>query len=186
MRDRILTAILRFLFPIRFRGLEKFPPQDTPCIICCNHLSLWDPILLYLFLPEKAHYLAKKELYEKPWLARFLEEHDVIPIDRDKPDLVTIKSALKVLKRGEKLGIFPQGTRKKTISLEDGKQGVGMFAYMAGVPALPIRIRGKMLPFTTVDVHIGTLIYPVDDAQRSKKEIYTAFSERVMQAIIDL
>ena len=98
------------LFRYRCYGRGHMPEQG-PLLICSNHQSYFDPIVVGIGFNPMPTYLARKTLFRFPlfgWLIAYLE---AIPIDRDGMGLGGFKNSLRRLKRGEMVVIFPEGTR---------------------------------------------------------------------------
>lgn len=143
----VLTFIfVRLLFPCKVIGKNNI--KQGGAIFVCNHLSNLDPVYIIEYLPYRKHYfLAKKELFNKKIKGKFIKSIGGIPIDRSKPDITAIKESLKVLNKGKKLVIFPEGTRnKQDETLKEIKSGSAMLAIKAKVPIIPLHIekRGKI------------------------------------------
>lgn len=122
-------------------GLEHIPSQG-PAIIAANHVSYLDPPLLGSVTPRPIRFVAKRELFALPLLGRFLRAIGTFPVERSRPDLRAVRESLRVLKRGELLGIFPEGTRNKQGGLKPFLEGVGWLAIKARVPVVPVVIHG--------------------------------------------
>lgn len=136
----ILNPILRLMFKIEVIGDNNLD-ENKPYIIASNHISNFDPLLVIItFNKRKIHFIGKKELFENKILKFILDRVYVIPIDRSKTDLTSIKKCYKVLKNNEILGIFPQGTRVKNKEDDSAKAGIGMFAIRTNTPVIPISI----------------------------------------------
>lgn len=178
----ILRGISHLLFRIRMHGKDKIL-KEGPVIVCANHISVWDPILLYLHYPREIVFLSKKELFSNPVLGWIFKQIDIIAVDREKPELSTIKDCLKTLNNNKALGIFPQGTRKKTIDEDDGKAGVGLMAYKANAPVQPLYIDASYRLFSKVNIVVGDLIYPEDDENIPSKLKYEEFGKKIMREI---
>ena len=138
---KVFEIITKMFFKVEIRGFENLPDEGS-CIVACNHKSNWDAIILAgLLRKRKMNSVAKKELFKNPILRHFLDELSVIPLDRDKPEISTIKRILKVLKDKEVVAIFPEGTRHKDLdSFAEAKSGIGMFAIKGKSPVLPISL----------------------------------------------
>ena len=108
----ILFPIYRLIFWYSVEGLENIP-TDKGIIVCSNHISNLDPIFWIIVLKRRIHYMAKKELFKNKILGWLLPKFDVFPIDRGKLDVKSIKHAINVVKSGDVLGIFPEGTRSR-------------------------------------------------------------------------
>ena len=101
--------------------------------------------------------MAKKELFANRFFAYTFKKFGVFPVDRNKNDLQAYKTAIKILKNNEVLGIFVQGTRKK--NLDGAKDGAAMFAIKTNLPIVPININANYKFFSTVKINIGKPIY---------------------------
>lgn len=157
---RILAFIvLEFSFFLRVKG-RKNSRIEGGSVVIANHKSNWDPIVLgHSITSRPVCYMAKEELYKNKIARWFLLKLNSMPVARNKGDLVAIKTAIKALKDGKMLGIFPEGTRSKTGSMLPFQQGAALMALKAGVPVLPVYIAGRYKLFHPVTVHIGE---PVD------------------------
>ena len=143
----ILIAIMRLWFAIMFKveivGKENVPAEGN-AIICCNHYSNYDPFAAAIYLDRLPRYIGKKELFENKILAYLLKEVRVFPIDRKAAmDMKAVKTALKILKEGEILGIFAEGKRVKEGEQVDAKGGVALFAMKGNANVIPCAISGK-------------------------------------------
>ena len=138
---QILLAVpIRLSYPTKFIGKENIP--KGPCIIASNHTSNLDAVLLAVHTWEKKFYLAKKELFKNKLFGSFLKSVGAIEIDRQATDVGAIKNCMRILKKGKKLVIFPEGTRNHNDDMQLGqvKHGVSMFAIKAKVPIVPMFI----------------------------------------------
>ena len=138
---QILLAVpIRLSYPTKFIGKENIP--KGPCIIASNHTSNLDAVLLAVHTWEKKFYLAKKELFKNKLFGSFLKSVGAIEIDRQATDVGAIKNCMRILKKGKKLVIFPEGTRNHNDDMQLGqvKHGVSMLAIKAKVPIVPMFI----------------------------------------------
>ena len=109
-----VRGLFRFLFlktltPTRIVGGEEFP--EGPVVLCANHLSAMDVLQLIPATPRKIHFMARKDLFKIPLVGCVIKAAGAFPVDRKNADVSAIKNGMTVLKEGEVLGIFPQGTR---------------------------------------------------------------------------
>lgn len=157
----ILTPILRLLFRPWVEGLENVP-RSGPAIFASNHLSFSDSIFLPLVVPgRKVTFLAKSDYFNGRGLkgrltAGFFNLVGQIPIDRSggRASETSVRTGLRALRRGDLLGIYPEGTRSPDGRLYRGKTGVARMALEAGVPVIPVAMidtekvqpPGKALP----------------------------------------
>ena len=119
----IVRGIYRLLFKIEIEGLEKIP-KDKNFLVVPNHLSNFDPPLVAAFLPIKMTYMAKASLFKVPVVAQVIKAFGAFPVKRSGHDISAVKTAIKLLKDGNTLVIFPEGVRVRTPgTLGKGKQG---------------------------------------------------------------
>lgn len=127
------------------RGAER-APRSGGLIVASNHISFWDPPLIGAAFPREIHYLAKEELFRTPGLGLAIRLLNAIPIRRGVADLSGLSRALEVLKQGQVLLMFPEGSRMRDGELHPARPGVGMMAVQADVPILPCYISGSSRP----------------------------------------
>jgi len=155
----VVRSIFHILYDIEFIGIDKLPEKGA-FIICANHISIMDPILLVAFVRRNVRFMAKHELYKIPLLGSILTAAGAFPVNRESVEITSIKHALGLLKNGEVMGIFAQGGRVASEVDEDsGKAGVAMFAVRASAPVVPIGIKGNYRPFTRMVINIGEPMY---------------------------
>ena len=160
---RILKAVVRpvfyFLFRVRVIGGEDVS-FDQGMVMIFNHQSNLDPILSHLVVPRKKLYLmAKQELFRNPFLRWLITRFGAFPVNRGAGDLGAIKTAFKIVRRGDILGIYPEGTRSKDGRIAPFQHGVAMIATRLQVPVLPVYFSRKLRPFRRCYVVLGT---PID------------------------
>lgn len=139
----IMRVVCRLIFKLFFRtkriGLENIPKEGA-FILAANHISNWDPPFLATFLDREVCYMAKEELFENPIFAAAIKNLHAFPVKRGTADKNAIKHAVKLLKNGECLGIFPEGTRSKTGKIGKSESGIGLITAMTKVPVIPATI----------------------------------------------
>ncbi|MEV6051929.1 lysophospholipid acyltransferase family protein [Streptomyces sp. NPDC051896] len=198
----LLGPLLRLVFRPRIEGLENVP-DSGPAIVAGNHLSFSDHFLMPAMLRRRITFLAKAEYFTGPGLkgrltAFFFRSAGQIPVDRSGKDAgqAAIREGLKVLGRGELLGIYPEGTRSHDGRLYKGKVGVAVMALKAGVPVVPCAMigtfeaqpPGKVIP----NVHPVTIRFgkPLDFSRyagmEQEKAILRAVTDEIMYAILVL
>jgi len=135
-----LLAVFKIFFRIKVKGKENLPSEGG-VILMSNHISAYDPPLLAAIFSRPVRFMAKKELFENPFMRFVLFLADAFPVDRSKNDITAVKKALSVLKNQEILGLFPEGTRGEEGKLGNPKLGSVMLAIKSGVPIVPIGIK---------------------------------------------
>jgi len=107
-----------------------------------NHQSFLDPVLVGMALNEPLCYLARRTLFDVPVLGTLIRALDTYPVARGQVDPAALKMMLKLLRRGERLLMFPEGTRTRDGALGVFRSGAAAIAVRTGVPVLPVCIEG--------------------------------------------
>lgn len=129
------------LFRLRLRGIERFPTHGG-AIVCSNHQSYFDPLLLGALCDRRMNYLARENLFSSKLFGGLIRFYDAIPVRRNGMSITGLKETLRRLKRGELVVIFPEGTRTKDGAMAPLKNGFCMLARKAKVPLVPVAIAG--------------------------------------------
>lgn len=138
----ILRPFVKILFPYKIKGIEYTKKLTGGYIICSNHLSNMDPVFYVVSYPYCMHFMAKAELFRHKLLKNFFSAMGAFAVKRGKGDQSAIDEAQKILKNGEILGIFIEGTRSKTGEFLKPKSGVALLAANSKVPVVPACITG--------------------------------------------
>jgi 1-acyl-sn-glycerol-3-phosphate acyltransferase len=126
---RVLLGI--FGSRIELRNTIRHAKEKRPVILACTHENGCDIPLSALIPKKKLRYIAKKELFkEKGFVNWWLNRVKAIPLDRDKPSIITIKCAIQTLKNGHWLVVFPEGTRVIEKKFEEIESGVASIALL--------------------------------------------------------
>jgi len=177
----VLRPIAHILFPMKVEGLENIP-EAGGFILCCNHISMVDPVYLAVSIRNRRiHFMAKAEVFSTKILGPICRAVGAFPVDRGHSDLNAVRTSLKILSEGRPLGIFPQGTRSKGNERTPMLGGVSMIAMRAGVPVIPAYIHGPYRVFRKSYIRIGK---PVDLAPFGRRFDSETMS-KVTQAIDD-
>lgn len=147
-------------------GLDKIDPHGS-YVFVCNHLSYMDTPVVLGTIPVQFRFLAKKSLFSIPFLGYHLQRAGHISVPRDNPRaaLKTMADAAKTIKdRGISILIFPEGGRSLT-GLKEFKEGAAFIAIKAGVPIVPLAIKGtlEVLPMGSLNVRPGHVSLIVGD-----------------------
>lgn len=153
----IVSVLVKIIYRVKVNGIENFK-DDKPIIISANHTHIFDPVILATLTKRQIFFLSKKEIFEKKLSAKFFTKLGVIPIDRENTDLKAIKSCFRVIRNGDLLGIFPEGTRVKTIDINNMKKGVALIALKNKVNILPIHIEASYKIFSKITVDVYPMI----------------------------
>lgn len=184
----LAKGAMHLLYPPRVEGLENIP-EEGPFILCSNHISMRDPVLIAAVCKRPLRFMAKQELFETraKWFTTFLYKLGAFPVARGEGDLSAIRTSLSILKNGECLGIFPQGTRRKKTDAQEPPMnaGVAMLAVRAKVPVVPVYLKAPYRLFCRMRVRIGA---PMDfsDIRRADKAALSDVTEQISGAIFSL
>ncbi len=152
----------KLVYRLEVHGKENIP-KDNNFIIAANHLSTLDPPLVCGVLNRGVAYMAKKELFENPFMRWWLDWLGAFAVDREKLGVSTIKTVKTIKETGWVLGIFPQGTRQEPGEISHITKGFASLAKSTKCNILPVGITGtqevKRLPFSgKIVVKIGEAI----------------------------
>ena len=183
---KIVKVFCKICFKINVKGLENVP-KDGPAIICINHISFWDPVLIACFMPRPVRFMAKAELEKAFFVGWILKLINVIFVKRGASDIAALKMSLKVLENGEVFGIFPTGTRSK-INKDAGPQmGVAFIGVKSEAPIVPIHIDADYKLFSKVNITVGEKRYlKADEGQKVTREDYENMSKNLYDELLKL
>ncbi|MBO8176619.1 lysophospholipid acyltransferase family protein [Aeribacillus pallidus] len=150
----VAGSILKPLYRIEVKGVEHFP-KDGGVLVCANHIDNLDPPTVGVTSPRPIHFMAKEELFRVPVLNYIITKLGAFPVKRGMSDREALKKGLAVLREGNVLGLFPEGTRSKTGELGKGLAGAGFFALRTEAHVVPCAIIGPYKPFRRVKVVYG-------------------------------
>lgn len=177
----------KFVYRIKIVGKENVPKEGA-LLFCGNHRTYLDPPLITVTAGRKMSFMAKEELKNNPFIRFLCFTFDGIWVKRDNKDIGSLKSAMKILKNGGCIGIFPEGTRNGMEKNEGKlKNGASYMALKTGAKIVPIGIQGPAKPFTK-----NTIIYgePMDFSEYTSgkidKDIEDKVSEELKEKIIAL
>lgn len=193
---KLLQFILRVIFDLLYR-VEKIDlhkvPRNGKLIICSNHISYLDPVVIGAYIPRCVYFMAKKELYNNKFLSSLVTFLNAFPVERQAFNRKVFSISFEVLKDGNVLGLFPEGTRSTDGVLRGGKKGTGFIAAASNTPILPVAISGtnkiiqkpyKRIFFPRVKLIIGDIIDIKDILkEHSKKEAISIIVDRTMKEI---
>ena len=179
----------------RLEGWDTLPEpirRGAPVIFFANHASLLDPPLIISTLPDRPVFIAKRELGRVPVLGWAIRLADFILIDRGhrRRAYESLQDAAGRIRAGQSVAIFPEGTRSPDGSLQPFKRGSFHLAMEAGVPLVPLAIRGgrEILPKgawrTRGGPYVLTVGAPLDPAAFGDPEALRAGAEARLRALL--
>ena len=181
-----VAPVVRLFFPLDVRGREHVDSEAL--VLCPNHSSALDPILLVCALryDMPVCMMAKKQLMEIPILGWFLRKMGAFGVDRGNADIGAIKNSIHCLREGNKLMIFPEGTRVKEGEEVDAKGGAAMIAIRSGVRMQPVYIATKKRLFRKTKIVFGPVYTPVYSGKKGTASEYQANVEEIMRQVKEL
>ena len=181
-------ALLSVLFPATVEGLDRLPRNGV--LLCPNHSSNWDPILVALRLPVnyRLHIMAKVDLFKNPILAWILRRLGAFPVSRGSSDIQSVKTAMQAIRSGDNLLIFPEGTTiHNGIGYVDGlpahaKGGVAVIGVRTGATLVPVFVDGPKKPFHRTRIIFGEPYTPVYTGHHGTSEEMQKIADDILAA----
>lgn len=182
----VLWPVIHLLFLPSVRGRERIPQGNA--VFCCNHSSNWDPLLIMITAGygHQLFALAKAEISHWPVVGWILKTAGMIFVDRGKADIGAIKSALKYLKGGRQILIFPEGTRVSEEESAAAKGGVSMLAVRTGSPIVPIYLDSQKKLFHRTHIVFGEPYMPQIAGKKGTAEEYQKIADEALRRIYAL
>lgn len=179
----VIWPFFNFVHPCRAIGRANIP--EGGALICANHTRLSDPLIIIFAFRKKYQLraMAKVELLNIPILGWLLKKAGIFAVERGKSDIKAIKTAMKYLKSGEKVLMFPEGTRHKDGEFGDAKTGAAMLAVRTGVPIVPVYVPTEKKWFRRTPVVIGEPYLPQVEGKKGTAEKYHAIAEDLVEHI---
>jgi len=176
----ITNGVLFPIYQFRIIGKENLPSEGG-VLLCTNHIHNFDPIVVGITSPRPIHFMAKEELFTVPILGKIMPLINAFPVKRGLSDRGALRKGLGILKEGNVLGLFPEGTRSKTGELGEGLAGAGFFALRSNAHIVPCAIIGPYKPFKRLKVVYGK---PIDmEEYRKNKATPEQTTELIMMEI---
>ena len=190
----LIGWVFRLSYRLKVVNKQNQPKKgDGPFIVCANHISAMDPVMICVALKNvQTHYLAKESIFKNKIAGWFFRNLGMIPVTRSGNDVGALKITIKNLKEGRSIGIFPQGTRHPGKDPRGTKLrgGVGMIQAYSGAAILPIYIETKenrVKFFRKITVVLGEPITPEEIGKLGRgKEEYDRISDLIFDRVCTL
>lgn len=165
---------LKLVYRLEVYGKENIP-KNNEYIIAPNHLSTLDPPMVASIMPRPVAFMAKKELFENPFLCWWLNWLGAFAVDRENLSVSTIRTVLTIRKTDWVFGIFPQGRRQEPGTISGITKGFASLAKTTKCSILPVGIVGshesKYIPFSgKIIIKIGKIIPYSDNVEEMVAE----------------
>lgn len=144
----------RLFYGLKIVGQQHIPKEGA-IVVCGNHKSLHDPVMLLASCPRVLHFVAKDSLFKYGIVRFVLKRLGVIPVARGNADMTMVRTAISLLKQGEGVGIFPEGTRVKDKLLGKGHAGAAMIALRSDAQMIPCAINSQYKLFRRTVIEFG-------------------------------
>jgi 1-acyl-sn-glycerol-3-phosphate acyltransferase len=189
----LCNLVGKVAFDFQVYGRENFI-ENGAAILASNHQSYLDPPCIGMACRNEIYYLARNTLYQRPLIGPLLKRLNTVPVDRDRGDVSSIKAIIRLLRGGNRVIIFPEGTRSSNGKLQPARAGLGMIIAKTLAPVVPVRIFGSFeaLPRTggfkprPISVVVGKPIRFTEDDLKGDRDAYQVLSNRVMGEIARL
>lgn len=180
--------IAGLLHPVSVEGMDKLPSSGA--LLCPNHSSDWDPVLIALNLPVnyRLHIMAKEELFHNPVLGWILRKVGAFPVSRGNNDIQSVKTAMQAIKSGDNLLMFPEGTTiRNGVGYADGLPphahgGVAMIGIRTGATLIPVFVDGEKKLFHRTRIIFGEPYQPQITGRHGTAEEIQQVADGVLAA----
>lgn len=184
----VVGFLVGILHPTTVEGMEKLPKSGV--LLCPNHSSNWDPVLLGLKLPVnyRLHVMAKEELFKNPILGWIIRKLGAFPVSRGSNDINTVRTSMQAIKDGDNLLIFPEGTViRDGVGYVDGlpahaKAGVAMIGVRTGAVLVPVFMDGEKKLFHRTRIIFGDPYEPHYTGRRGTSEEMQKIADDILAA----
>lgn len=176
----LLTPFIFFFYMPKIIG-RKNSRIKGKAIVISNHISMGDPLFISAVFRRQILWMGKIELFETKLSAAFFTAVRTFPVRRGEGDLAAIRHSFKVLRDGDILGIFPEGTRDKNGKIRDFEPGTSMIALKNDTPVIPIYIKGEYKMFRRMTMIIGEPIILSKHIEKGSKAQTSENATRFLQ-----
>jgi 1-acyl-sn-glycerol-3-phosphate acyltransferase len=190
----VFRLAFRLLANVRMEGRFHIPASG-PYLVAGNHLSLYEPPLLLAFWPETLEVIGAADVLDRPGQGTLMRCYGALPVRRGEPDRAMLKAAIRRLKAGRSLLIFPEGGRSHRPGLRQAWAGVAYIAEKAKVPVLPVAVTGTEIllgkgrrgrPTLQITVGEALNLAQLPPPGLDRKRQLAQNTEEIMQAIAGL
>ncbi len=179
---RLAWLFYKIVFQVKVEGVENIP-KTGGALICPNHISNFDGPLVVTMVTRRTNIMTKAEAF-KPVIGFFMKQLGCYPIRRDKKDFGTLKKSATLLKKGNLVVLFPEGTRNGLAKGFKLRNGAAFLCLASKTPLVPVGISGKYKPFGKLKIKFGKPItFEEFSYIENDKEKYEKINEKILSNI---
>ena len=191
---RLTNIFCKTMGHLEVQGIRHIP-REGGVLLVSNHVSFLDPVIVGSAANREIHFMARSTAFDIPGLGKLISLYNAYPVNRGAPDLGALRKTIALLKAGNVVLMFPEGTRSVDGTLGKARDGACFIADRAGVPTIPVFHRGaeRMLPRnssrlrrTKLSVTFGEPLELITGEFETKRERYQQMGNQIMEAIADL
>ena len=161
-----MYVYIRLMYRVKITGLENIP-KEGGAVLCSNHIHAFDYVSYGVHIKRMVYAMAKDALFRTKFKSWFMTSVGCFPVKAGPAREQAVNTAIDYLKNGELVMIFPEGTRNGLAKGIKPKKGAALIALRAGVPIVPMGIKGTFKPFSKIVMNIGK---PIDTSEYSNGE----------------
>lgn len=191
---RLTNIFCKTFGHLEARGVQHIPKAGGVLLVS-NHVSFLDPVIVGSAANREIHFMARSNAFDIPGLGKLISIYNAYPVNRGAPDLGALRKTISLLKAGNVVLMFPEGTRSVDGTLGKARDGACFIAHRAGVPTIPVYHRGaervlprnsKRLRRAKLTVVFGEPLELIASESETKREMYHEMGNQMMEAIADL
>ncbi len=191
---RLTNIFCKTMGHLEVQGVHHIP-KEGGVLFVSNHVSFLDPVIVGSAANREIHFMARSTAFDIPGLGKLISMYNAYPVNRGAPDLGALRKTISLLKTGNAVLMFPEGTRSVDGTLGKARDGACFIADRAGVPTIPVFHSGaeRMLPRNSrrlrrakLTVTFGEPLELITAEFETRREMYQQMGNQIMEAIADL
>ena len=191
---RLTNIFCKTMGHLEVQGVHHIP-KEGGVLLVSNHVSFLDPVIVGSAANREIHFMARSTAFDIPGIGKLISMYNAYPVNRGAPDLGALRKTISLLKAGNVVLMFPEGTRSVDGTLGRARDGACFIADRAGVPTIPVFHSGaeRMLPRSSrrlrrakLMVTFGEPLELIAEAFETRREMYQQMGNQIMEAIADL
>ena len=191
---RLTNIFCKAMGHLEAQGVHHIP-KEGGVLLVSNHVSFLDPVIVGSAANREIHFMARSTAFDIPGIGKLISMYNAYPVNRGAPDLGALRKTISLLKAGNAVLMFPEGTRSVDGTLGKARDGACFIADRAGVPTIPVFHSGaeQMLPRSSrrlrrakLMVTFGEPLELLTGEFETRREMYQQMGNQIMEAIADL